>query len=182
LASWGDNLWDAGKNADAARRFGEARQVAEEVVAKAPTPENCHEAARQLVHCPDPQFRNPKKAIELASRAKRETPQSAVFWSTLGAAYYRAGEWLPGLNALGEATALRQGEHGYDLFFLAMTHRQLGDFDKARDHFQRGCRWVEKNLPGNPALQRLRNEAASCLGLPPAKSLPVKPETPPTKK
>src|SRR5262249_14656680 len=39
--------------------------------------------------CPDPKFRDPKRAVELAKKAVELAPKAGGLWNTLGAARYR---------------------------------------------------------------------------------------------
>jgi tetratricopeptide (TPR) repeat protein len=69
-----------------------------------------------------------------------------VYWTTLGVAHYRLGEWQAALKALEEAEKLAPGRSfGSMAFFLAMCHHQLGDLAKAQQHYDRAVRWCQEN-------------------------------------
>jgi tetratricopeptide (TPR) repeat protein len=105
--------------------------------------------ARWLVTAPEPLHRDPTLAVELAKQAVRQAPREAVYWNTLGVAHYRSGEWRAALGALEEAEKRAPGTNfGFNAFFLAMCHHQLGDPAKANDNYDRAARWSQED-PGN---------------------------------
>jgi serine/threonine protein kinase/tetratricopeptide (TPR) repeat protein len=115
-------------------------------------------------NCPEPTFRDMTEAVLLATRAVELAPADAGCWATLGAVYYRAGDWQAARRALEKA----QGLHGGGsviCFFLAMTHWQLGEKEKAHKWFDDAVRRMGKNQPGNGELARFRAEAAELLGI-----------------
>jgi tetratricopeptide (TPR) repeat protein len=118
-----------------------------------------------LATASEPRIQNPTQAVELAKKAVALQPQNAAFWKTLGAAYYRAGQWLNAVAALEKSMQLHSGGESFDWFFLAMSHWQLGDGYKARSWYGQAVRWMDKNNPQNEELRRLRAEAAVLLGI-----------------
>ena len=88
-----------------------------------------------------------------------------VWWNTLGAAHYRAGNWKDSMAALAKSMELRQGGDSFDWFFLAMAHWQLGEKGKARDWHDRAAQWMDKNQPRNAELRLFRAEADDLLGI-----------------
>jgi Flp pilus assembly protein TadD len=93
----------------------------------------CNNLAWLLATCPDPKFRDTRRAVELAKKAAELDPKQGYFWSTLGTAHYRVGEWKDGIDALKKADELLQGEmFSFNAFFLAMAHWQLVQKDEAR--------------------------------------------------
>ncbi len=130
-------------------------------------PEALNPLARFLATCPLPQFRNADRAVELARRAVERTPQVGAYWNTLGVARYRAGDWQGSVAALEESMQRRAGGDGFDWFFLAMSHRQLGDEETARKWYDLAVEWMDERQPQNEELRRFRVEAAQLLGTPP---------------
>ena len=92
-------------------------------------------------------------------------PEEAVYWTTLGAAYYRAGDWKEAVAALEKSSELPNGDNGFNWFFLAMSHEKLGDKEKARQWYDRAIQWKDKNQAAKEKLLRLREEAARVLGM-----------------
>lgn len=82
----------------------------------------------------------------------------------MGRAYYRAKEFKTALANLEEVFDKRvSGGKELDCFFVAMTHWQLGDKEKARESFDKGVQWMEKSNSRDEALRRFRAEAAALL-------------------
>jgi Tfp pilus assembly protein PilF len=118
-----------------------------------------------LATCPDPKFRDPARAVQLAKKATGLMPKANTFWNTLGVANYRAGDWQAARTALEKSMELQQGGNSFDWIFLAMAHWRLGEKDKAREWYDRAVQWMDKNQPTNEELRRFRAEAAELLGL-----------------
>jgi tetratricopeptide (TPR) repeat protein len=117
-----------------------------------------------LATCPEATFRDPVRAVELAKKATALAPQQGIFWNTLGTARYRAGNWKDAIGALEKSLKL-QGDNGFDWFFLAMAHWQLGEKEKARTWFDQAVQWMDKHPCQNEELRRFRREAAELLGV-----------------
>jgi tetratricopeptide (TPR) repeat protein len=66
-----------------------------------------------LATCPDSKLRDPKRAVELAQKAVKAGPKEGNFWTTLGAARYRTGDWKGAAAALLEAEKLLQSQGGF---------------------------------------------------------------------
>jgi tetratricopeptide (TPR) repeat protein len=135
------------------------------------------------------EFRDPKRAVALATKALELAPKARNILNTLGAAHYRAGDWKAAITALEKSMELAKGGNSCDWFFLAMAHWRLGDREKARDWYDKAVAWMDKLKPDNLELARFRAEyddlkcfraeAAELLGvkdLPPRKG--VAPSTP----
>src|SRR5262249_28727343 len=114
---------------------------------------------------PEPELRNPARAVELAKKATQAMPREAKYFRTLGVAHYRAGEWRDAVAALRRATELGKVGDSFDFLFLALAHGQLGDKDEARKWYNQAVGWMEKHQPENEELRRLRAEAAKGLGI-----------------
>jgi tetratricopeptide (TPR) repeat protein len=115
-----------------------------------------------LTNCRDAKLRDPKRGLEVARKAVELAPQSSFTWQLLGWAQYRAGDWKAGVEALEKSCALQNNPKGgdaYQWFFLAMSHWQLGEKDKARQWYDRAVQWMDKNQPKNEDLRRFRAEA-----------------------
>jgi tetratricopeptide (TPR) repeat protein len=119
-----------------------------------------------LATCPDARFRDPRLAVELASRAVALAPDQGYYWQTLGAAHYRAGDWNGAIGALEKSMPLRKRGSSSDWFFLAMACWQRGRRDEARMWYDRAVQWMEKHDPKHGELCLFRAEAATLLGLP----------------
>jgi serine/threonine protein kinase/tetratricopeptide (TPR) repeat protein len=144
----------------------EAIAAHEKVLSLAPRGDRAHKnLAWLLTTCPDPRFRDPGRAVALARKAVELAPKNGACATTLGVAYYRAGDWKAAITALERSMGLRDGGNSFDWFFLAMAHSRLGENDKARELYDRALQWMDKNQPGDDELRRFRAEAAELLRL-----------------
>ncbi len=149
-------------------RAAKARYRAAEAFSQAirvdPDDANTYEnLAYLLVTCREPSFRDPARAVALASRAVQLGPAKWFCWNTLGMAHYRAGDWKGAALALEKSMELRKGGDSNDWFFQAMACWRLGEKDKARKWFDRAIRWADENQPRGEDFRRLRVEAAALL-------------------
>jgi len=143
-----------------------------------------------LATTPNPQLRDPPRAVELAKETVKHMPMDPNKWNTLGVSYYAAGDWQNAITALEKSEELAPGklvaENG---FFLAMAHGQLGEpgvrshgsgireplgtaeeqarhRGEARQWYNKAIQWMQKNQPTDPELLQFRAEASKLLGLP----------------
>jgi tetratricopeptide (TPR) repeat protein len=126
-------------------------------------PQDFHDIAWYLATCPDPQFRNPGQAVELAKKAVELAPAQARYWTTLGVAHFRADDWKASVAALERSMTLRRGGDCIDWFFLAMAHWHLGDKEQAGKWYHQAVARLDKNAPRNEELRRFRAEAAALI-------------------
>jgi tetratricopeptide (TPR) repeat protein len=118
-----------------------------------------------LATCDDREARDPARAVELARKAVELSPEVGDFWSALGVARYRLGEWDAAIAALENAESLTPEEDPATRgFFLAMSHWRLGHADAARAWYDKAVAWMEKNRPRDEALLRFRAEAEALTG------------------
>jgi serine/threonine protein kinase/tetratricopeptide (TPR) repeat protein len=108
-----------------------------------------------------------KEAVALAKEAVELAPKSGLILNTLGAAYFRAGEWKEAIETLTRSLELQKGDNvAHDAFFIAMARWQLGDEEQARKWFNVALLSMPKDTPQNWQLRRFRAEAAELLRLP----------------
>jgi uncharacterized protein HemY len=70
--------------------------------------------------------------VTIAQEIVKHAPDNGIYWITLGAAFYAAGNYRSAAESLEKATQLPNRDVSYALFLLAMTYRQLDD--KAQAH------------------------------------------------
>jgi tetratricopeptide (TPR) repeat protein len=99
----------------------------------------------------------------LAKKAVEQAPKNGVYWNTLGAARYRAGDGEGAIAALEKSMELRKGGSSLDWFLLAMAHWQLGAKDQALKWHEKAVVWMDEQRPNDEQLRRLRSEAAELL-------------------
>jgi eukaryotic-like serine/threonine-protein kinase len=132
-----------------------------------------NDLARAFATLPDLLPREPRLAVELAQQATRQAPRQAMYWNTLGVAYYRSGDWEAAILALEESEKLEPGRYlGFNAFIVAMCHHQLGDPLAAKDNYSRAIRWCEQNQAKLSAQQQqelkaFRAEVEALLRAPP---------------
>jgi tetratricopeptide (TPR) repeat protein len=150
---------------------GQAQALVNEMLQQGKDDPECQiGAAWSLANGPALQLRDAPRALALAKQAVRKSPDRANYWTTLGAAHYRAGDWKAAATALRKALTLEPPGNSYDWYFLAMARWQLGARDEARRFYQLAVRAMGKTQPGNEELRRFRAEAAALMGLaPPAR-------------
>jgi WD40 repeat protein/serine/threonine protein kinase/tetratricopeptide (TPR) repeat protein len=118
-----------------------------------------------LATCPDPKLCDPGRAVKHAQKAVELAPKDGNIWNTLGVAQYRAGDCKAAVTALEKSMALLGGRiEGFNTFFLAMAHWQLGNKEEARKWHDRAVEWMDKNQPNNEELRGFRAEAGVLLG------------------
>jgi tetratricopeptide (TPR) repeat protein len=86
-------------------------------------------------------LRDPKRALALAEKATELDPHDPLIRNTLGVAYYRVGRYREAAGTL-RANLSGQTERvlATDLYFLAMSHHQLGETALARAYYT----WAER--------------------------------------
>jgi serine/threonine protein kinase/Tfp pilus assembly protein PilF len=129
------------------------------------SPDAHNTLAWMLVTAAQPNKEDLREAVELATRAVQEAGQVGIYWNTLGAAYYHAGDWKRAVSALEKSLELRAGGDSFDWFFLAMSHWKLGHADNARDWFNRAVEWMKNNRPRDIELRRFQAQAEQLMGL-----------------
>jgi tetratricopeptide (TPR) repeat protein len=135
-----------------------------------------------LATCRDSRFRDPERAVELATRAVELAPADGHIWNTLGVARYRTTDWQGAVEALRKSMELRAGGDASDWLFLAMAHWQLDHKDEARRWYDKAVEWIDKYDLTNEELHRFRAEATELLGIsepqPSAEGKPASDQTP----
>jgi tetratricopeptide (TPR) repeat protein len=122
-------------------------------------------ASWSLVTAENPTNRDPALAVELAKRAAALNPLGGNWWSTLGTAAYRGGDFEEAIIDLEKAVQLEGGGSSYDFFFQAMAEHQVGNVVAARRYYAHAVQWMDEHDPQNSELLRFRAEAEPLLGL-----------------
>ncbi len=113
-----------------------------------------------LVTCPDASRRDVARGLELAKRAATANPQAADVLNTLGVANYRNGHWqeaIVNMQSAEEADPKKSLAHNY--FFIAMAQSQLGEHEKAQEHFREASQWMAEHAPNDAELRQFQAEA-----------------------
>jgi serine/threonine protein kinase len=118
-----------------------------------------------LVDCPDATLWDPARAASLAEEAVAREPEKGAYWSTLGMARYRTGEWAAAEAALKRSIELHgRGGEPWDWFFLAMACWRQGEREEARTWHDKCRAWMAKNPWPPENLLRYQKEANALMG------------------
>jgi serine/threonine protein kinase len=156
-------LWEMGRRKEAAEEYSRGRALGEKLNQEDSQTGNV--LAWFLATGPDPQFRDARRALEIAKRNVERAPEDGWYKVTLGAASYGTGDYQAAVRALDEALRLPGGNDSVTLFFLAMAHWQLGEKEQARRYFDEAVRRMEKHALRTMVGRRLRIEAERLLGV-----------------
>jgi hypothetical protein len=145
-------------------RFSEAVAEFEDATQLKPDAANTHAAlAWLLTACPDPNCRDPQRALECARKAVALDSQAPLPWQSLGGALYRTGAWNECVAAMEQSIHLQKDGGGPGQWLvLAMAHSQMGNQELAAKWYDQGARWMETNEPTDE-LRRLSSEASALL-------------------
>jgi tetratricopeptide (TPR) repeat protein len=100
--------------------------------------------------------RDPEVALALARRAAEASPQVAEHHNTLGVALYRLGRYREAEDQFRASIRYGSGQlECYDLYFLAMCHRRLGEPLMAWLEFFRAIASQVRNQSRLTATQRI---------------------------
>jgi serine/threonine protein kinase/tetratricopeptide (TPR) repeat protein len=169
----GDLLVDLGKPIEAESEFRAALRIWQLLEAQHANDPNFRSElsliegdwAELLATSSNVKLRDPREAVVHAKRAVELDPRHDRLWIVLGVAHYRNGDWNAAIEALTKTAQLSKGGDSYCFFFLAMTHWQLNEKEKARSRYDQAVAWMDKNSPKDEGLKRLRGEAEELLGL-----------------
>jgi tetratricopeptide (TPR) repeat protein len=136
----------------------------------ADTVRTMHHLAWLLAAPAEPKVRDPQRALALAQEAVRHAPPGGDEWTTLGAAYYRVGDWDNAVTALEKDESKRSDRFlPRNRLFLAMALSQRGEAEKARQWYDKATREIAQHPSDDPDLRAIRDEAERLLGQPNSK-------------
>src|SRR5262249_32372009 len=158
-------LHEAGKSQEATAFFRKAMRQYRRALKGEPNFRVLNNFAWFLATCPQTQFQDARRAVQLARKAVALCPQMATLWNTLGVACYRAADWQGAIRAREKSMDLNSGGESFDWFFLAMAHWQLGHKEEARRWYRKAVQKIQKNNLMLEPLARYRSEAAALLGM-----------------
>jgi tetratricopeptide (TPR) repeat protein len=170
------SMFELGRSYAALGRTAEGLKLAEEALAKLTTkrgPTNPETLLTMsgiawiLATAPDVKLRDPARAVQLAKSAAEGQPQVANYWGVYGTALYRTGDWNAAAVNLNKAINLRtptDSANADNGFFLALAYWQLGEKEKAREWYDKGVQWMQKDRADDIELKRFRAESAELLG------------------
>ncbi len=157
-----------GNDDEAAAAFARALAAWERLAREnSKAPDAATGAAWLLADAPLPQYRDPKRAAELARQALSAEPDAPAALSAYGLALYRSGDAGAAVGVLDKACARMPEADGdrprVDLA-LVLARWQAGQKDAARDLFARTTARLDKAGVRHPEYLALRAEATALLG------------------
>jgi serine/threonine protein kinase/Tfp pilus assembly protein PilF len=163
----GQLLWGVGRHREAHEEFQKSAEEWGRFLKPQPGhAAACNGLAWLLVTCPDPDLRDPSRAVELAEKAVSRAPGARECWNTLGVAHYRAGDYPAAQAALEKAVGLRPRGDGSDSLFLAMACWRLGQKEQADCWYDLAIEELEQDHISAAEHADFREEAAALLGRP----------------
>ena len=104
-------------------------------------PQALNNLAWELAKLPGRAMSDYRKAVRYSEGARQLEPKNRNYLNTLGAAYYRVGNFNKALETLRSSDLINekedQGSRPADRAFLAMTHQQLGHAKEAQAELER---------------------------------------------
>src|SRR5262249_19861455 len=155
-------LWATGRRAEAEEAYRWVAALGDGLNLNSPKQQQL--LALFLATCLGPQFRDVRRAVELATKVVERSSQDGASWNTLGIAQYRAGDWGAAIEALEKSMALSQGGDCGDWLFLAMAHWQRGEKDRARAWYDKATRLMDQQAAKHEEWQHFRAEAEELFG------------------
>jgi tetratricopeptide (TPR) repeat protein len=123
-----------------------------------------------------PQFRDLKRAVQIARAILQRDPTVSDYWSYLGIAHYRLGEYTAATEALGKALSIDPLDRDAALY-LAMTSWKQGDREKARSFYEKASRVIDTYYASDFLARQARTETMVLMGMPrPPRSITVAPK------
>jgi tetratricopeptide (TPR) repeat protein len=116
-----------------------------------------------LATCPDSSLRDAPRAVQLGKQAVALAPDNNSYWSTLGVAEYRNGEWASAVTSLKKSVALGGSGKASGEFFLAMAHWQLDKHEEARRWYEEAVATMKQEDEHDEDLTRFCAEATETL-------------------
>ena len=110
------------------------------------------------------ELRDPSRAVALATQALALAPKEPAFWTTLGFAHYRAGEWQAAISAIKRSMELGADNPVQNWLLLAMIHWRRDEQQQARVWSSKAAGWFEHN-PMTDELFHSRREATEMMGI-----------------
>jgi hypothetical protein len=120
-----------------------------------------------LVHCPQTELRNPRRAVQAARKAAEVYPDF-WHWQMLGWAQYQAGNWKDSIEALEKSCKLKRGGDCGQWIVLALAHGKLANQKDlpeperarhradARSWYDQAVKQIDGNRDQNEIMQPIR--------------------------
>jgi tetratricopeptide (TPR) repeat protein len=151
------------KYCNAHKRYADEIAVYEELLRFKPqSAEYCAYLAQILTNPHAPELADPKRALDLASKAVTLDPISDSTWAALGWVRYCAGDWQGSVEAMTRSDGLAKQPDVLERFNLSVAHWRLGHAELARQWYEKAVQAMD---PENARLISAREDAARQLGI-----------------
>jgi uncharacterized protein HemY len=120
--------------------------------------------ARLLCDCQVAELRDSSEAVASAKQSLARAPDERSYWSTLGLAHYRAGDYSSAHAALQKSITLSNGGDARDWLVLAMIAWKKGQPKESRSWYDQSARWLQTHGPTDE-LHHLRKEASEMMNI-----------------
>jgi serine/threonine protein kinase/Flp pilus assembly protein TadD len=118
-----------------------------------------------LATCPDPKYRDYKRAVALAELAVKLAADQPSFWTTLGVVRYRASDWAGSVTAMLHAMKFTSRKSALEWYVLAMAQWRLEDKARARVLLSYAESLFAADSSRSAPLLALRDEARVLIGI-----------------
>src|SRR5262249_37196855 len=129
-----------------------------------------HNSLARLYVLGPAKLRAADKAMPLAQRAVQADARNALFSNTLAVVLYRLTKYQDAVKAFEHAVKLQGKGTAFDLVFLALCHRRMGDVGKGQKEVELAIAW-QKTADLVPCqlqeLATIQAETEAVLGRPP---------------
>jgi tetratricopeptide (TPR) repeat protein len=155
-------LWGSGRRAEATDQY---RRIGLLEATLAPDERQSRDILVWfLATCPDLEFRDGARAVQIARRLVEEEPRNPDQQLTLGVACDSAGDWKGAIVALGPPQSTIRSSAVLSDLLLARAYWRLGRGDEARKCHQEALSSLERHPNRGMLLRRIRAETEAILG------------------
>lgn len=157
-------LHEAGESEQARQAFLAAADEWASLVAETGRPRFRNNLAVFLIECPDESIRDTGQAISLSRGLITDVRSNPAYSALHGAALTVAGNHEEAVEVLAAITEKYPQRRARDWFYLALSQSQLGRKQASQDSLQQGIDWMDRELPHDPWLMRLRRVVEQAVG------------------
>jgi serine/threonine protein kinase/tetratricopeptide (TPR) repeat protein len=118
-----------------------------------------------LATCPDPKYRDYRRALALAELAVKLAPDQPSFWTTLGVVRYRAADWAGSVTTMLRSMKFTNRRSALDWYILAVAQWRLTEKARARVLLSYAESLFSAEATRNAPLLALRDEARELIGI-----------------
>ena len=131
-----------------------------QLVQSRPQSEVLVKASQFLLLCPREEFRDSKRAVELAREVTTQVASNAAAWNVLALGQSQMNDLDGALSSIQRAQELRPIENAFDWYVLARIKSSQGEFDDASAIAARGQKLQDAHRPFHTELTLLRSMIA----------------------